>query len=247
VHPPNLTRTIGSCLAVAVALVGAGCGSSSSSSSSYGSSSPKTTPSSTTQAAGANSSLGGLASLGPLISPGAPGPLGPEGIPIPAVPVLADRATTSSPRPIDGIQCLGSEQTLFHIHAHLTLFLGGAARQIPGGIGIIDPQIQSNQAGPFVAGGRCFYWLHTHAADGLIHIESPVQRTFTLGDFFDVWGQPFTADRVGPASGKVTAIVNGKLYHGDPRNIRIDSFAQIQLEVGTPLVAPTTISFPAGL
>ena len=29
-------------------------------------------------------------------------------------------------------------------------------------------------------------WLHTHAADGIVHIESPVDRTYTLGNFFDV-------------------------------------------------------------
>jgi len=142
---------------------------------------------------------------------------------------------------------LGSEQTLFHIHAHLTLFLGGAARQVPGGIGILEPQVQSTQAGPFVAGGRCFYWLHTHAVDGLIHIESPVQRAFTLGNFFDVWGQPLGPTRVGPASGPVTAILNGKIYHGDPRNIPLEALGQIQLEVGRPLVGPVTIAFPAGL
>jgi len=238
VHPPNLIRAIGSGLAVALAFAGAGCGSTGA---------KTTTPTATTHATAANPSPNGLASLGPLIAPGSPGPIGPEGVPIPAVPILAAPAATTSGRPIDGIACLGSEQTVFHIHAHLTLFLGGAARQIPGGIGIVAPQIQSNRAGPFVAGGRCFYWLHTHAADGLIHIESPVQRTFTLGSFFDVWGQPLGPSRVGPASGKVTAMVNGKLYPGDPRNIPLDAFTQIQLEVGSPLVAPATIAFPAGL
>jgi hypothetical protein len=34
-----------------------------------------------------------------------------------------------------------------------------------------------------VAGGSCFMWLHTHAADGIVHIESPVTRTFTLVAF----------------------------------------------------------------
>ncbi len=37
--------------------------------------------------------------------------------------------------------------------------------------------------------GGCFYWLHTHTEDGIIHIESPVQRTFTLGHFFAIWGR----------------------------------------------------------
>jgi hypothetical protein len=168
-------------------------------------------------------------------------------VPIPNVPAVADRTSTATGGTVDGIQCLGSEQTLFHIHAHLTLFLGGAARQIPGGIGITNPQIQATPEGPFVAGGGCFYWLHTHAADGVIHIESPVQRTFTLGNFFDVWGQPLSSSRVGPATGTVTAIYNGRLYTGDPREIPLTAHAQIQLEVGTPLVAPVTIVFPSGL
>jgi hypothetical protein len=191
--------------------------------------------------------VGSLASLGPLRSPGPAGPLGPEGVPIPAVPALASRSSTAAGATVDGIQCLGAEQTLFHIHAHLTLFLGGAARQIPAGIGITHPVSESTPEGPFVAGGGCFYWLHTHAADGIIHIESPVRRIFTLGNFFDVWGQALSADEVGPATGKVTALYNGEPFIGNPRNIPLNAHAQIQLEVGSPLVAPVTIAFPAGL
>ena len=53
--------------------------------------------------------------------------------------------------------------------------------------------------------------------------------------------------RVGPASGHVVAIYNGQVFPGDPRNIPLTAHAQIQLEVGTPLVAPEKITFPAGL
>ena len=89
--------------------------------------------------------------------------------------------------------------------------------------------------------------LHTHAADGIIHIESPVHRTFTLGDFFDVWGQSLGPDQVGPATGPVVAIYNGQLYEVNPRDIPLNAHAQIQLEIGKPLVAPVTITFPTGL
>jgi hypothetical protein len=223
---------------LATALASAGCGSGS----------PKPTKAASTGATTPDAtSLASLASLGTLVAPPSPGPIGPEGVPIPAVPALTSRTTSATGGAVDGIQCLGSEQTLFHIHAHLTLFLGGAARQIPAGIGITHPQVQSTPEGPFVAGGGCFYWLHTHAADGVIHIESPVQRTFTLGNFFDVWGQPLSPTQVGPASGKVTAIYDGKLYTGDPRNIPLNAHAQIQLDVATPLIAPVTIAFPPGL
>lgn len=148
---------------------------------------------------------------------------------------------------VDGIQCLGAEQTLFHIHAHLAVFVNGAARQIPYGVGITNPQVQSSAQGPFVGGGSCFYWLHTHVADGIIHIESPVQRTFTLGDFFDIWGQPLSATQVGSARGPVTAIYDGELDLGDPRDIPLEAHAQIQLEVGRPLIAPENIRFLNGL
>jgi hypothetical protein len=136
---------------------------------------------------------------------------------------------------------------LFHIHAHLTVFVNGASRGIPYGVGIPGAQLTATPAGPYVAAGSCFYWLHTHAADGIIHIESPVQRTYTLGNFFDVWGQKLTRTQVGPVSGAVTALYNGQVFQGNPREIPLTKHAQIQLEVGRPLVAPVAIHFPPGL
>jgi len=191
--------------------------------------------------------LSSLVSLGHLQRPPPPTSLGPEGIPAPNARALAGTGSIASGQTVDGIQCQGGEQTLFHIHAHLTVFVDGAPRQIPYGIGIRNPKLQTTPEGPFVAGGSCFYWLHTHAADGIIHIESPVQRTFTLGDVFDIWGQPLGPNRAGPAKGPVTAIYNGKLYDGDPRDIPLNAHAQIQLDVGKPLVAPVTITFVNGL
>jgi hypothetical protein len=82
-------------------------------------------------------------------------------------------------------------------------------------------------------------WLHTHVPDGVIHLESPVRRGFTLGDFFDEWGLPLSTDQVGPAKGRVTAFYDGKVYQGNPRDIPLVDKAQIQLDVGTPLIPPT--------
>jgi hypothetical protein len=191
--------------------------------------------------------LTSLASLGSLRSPGPPGPLGPEGVPTPNAAPAAGTARKAGGEPVDGTECSSTEQVLFHIHAHLTIFVSGAARQVPYGIGIPNPQTEATPQGPFVGNGSCFYWLHTHAADGIIHIESPVRRTFTLGDFFDIWGQPLSATQVGPTKGTVTAIYNGQRYEGNPRNIPLSAHAQIQLDVGRPLVAPETITFPGGL
>ena len=191
--------------------------------------------------------LAALSTLGTLKSAPSPGSTGAEGVPVPAVAARAGTATAATGQAVDGISCQTGEQTVFHIHAHLTIFVNGAARQIPAAIGIPGAQAQSTANGPFIASGTCFYWLHTHAADGIIHIESPVHRTYTLGNFFDEWGQPLGTDRVGPASGHVVALYNGQVYQGDPRGIPLNAHAQIQLEVGTPLIAPEQITFPSGL
>jgi hypothetical protein len=168
-----------------------------------------------------------LGHLQPVVSEG---PLGTEGVPVPKGPALASAASSQTGQTVDQIQCNSTEQTLFHIHAHVTIFVNGAARQIPEGVGIVTSE-------------GCLHWLHTHAPDGIIHIESPVHRTFTLGNFFDVWHQPLGPDQVGPARGHVTAFYNGALYRGDPRNIPLNAYSQVQLDVGTPLIAPETISF----
>jgi hypothetical protein len=64
------------------------------------------------------------------------------------------------------------EQAAFHIHTHLDILINGKSYTIPPQIGIIP--------------GKCFYWLHTHDESGVVHIESPVTRNFTLGQFFDI-------------------------------------------------------------
>jgi hypothetical protein len=190
--------------------------------------------------------------LAPLSTLGAlraapPGPLGPESVPIPGSTLLAGTATKASGQVVDGIHCQTSEQTIFHVHAHLTVFVNGSPRQIPPGIGIPGAKAQSSPQGPFISSGTCFYWLHTHAGDGIIHIESPIQRTYTLGDFFDEWGQPLGPNQVGPVTGHVTALYNGQVYLGNPRDIPLNAHARIQLEVGTPLIAPVSINWPSGL
>ncbi len=191
--------------------------------------------------------LAPLSTLGPLKPAPAAGPTGPEGVPIPGAAPLASTATKATGQTVDGIGCQTSEQTIFHIHAHLTVFVNGSPRQIPAGIGIPGAKAQNTPQGPFIASGTCFYWLHTHAADGIIHIESPVHRTYTLGDFFDEWGQPLGPNQAGPVTGQVTAIYNGQVYRGNPRDIPLNAHAQIQLEIGTPRIAPVSITWPGGL
>jgi hypothetical protein len=144
---------------------------------------------------------------------------------------------------VDGIACQASEQVDYHVHSHLTIYAAGARQAVPAGIGIPGPQ---QVVGNFAEGGKCLYWLHTHDATGVIHVESPVQRVYTLRQFFDIWGQPLSTTQVGRATGNVTAFLNGKRFSGDPRSIKLTPHALIQLDVGK-VVPPQPFTFPAGL
>jgi len=147
-------------------------------------------------------------------------------------------------QPVDGIESSSHEMLSVHVHAHLSLFFDGAQIAIPPGIGIVKPFRVENG---FVGAGGGFYWLHTHDATGIIHIESPDSRTYTLGQFFDVWGEPLSARNVAGLQGAVRAFVDGKPYAGNPRNIMLAAHRQITLEVGGPIVTPPVYVFPNGL
>lgn len=178
-----------------------------------------------------------------FVAPPAPGPKGLEGVPVPQVPILAKPRALHLGQTVDGIKCERSETVVFHIHAHLAIFVQGKQKQVPYGIGIGPPlQGQNGPAGPFVSEGSCFAWMHTHAGDGIIHLEAPKQLTFTLGEFFDLWGEKLSATQVGPAHGKVTALVNGKVVRGDPRAIVLRDHELVQLDVGT-LVGEQKVGF----
>jgi hypothetical protein len=170
-------------------------------------------------------------------APPAAGQPGPERIPLEAGPVLAPASSTAPGITVDGIQCAPIEQLAYHIHVHLQVYVQGHPRALPGAIGLLGPMAQQTPVGPFYGADRCYYWLHTHTSDGVIHIESPTPRTYTLGNFFDEWGQPLGPNQVASAHGKVTAFVNGRLWTKPPNEISLVRHAVIQLDVGSPVTA----------
>jgi hypothetical protein len=126
-------------------------------------------------------------------------------------------ATTSNGAPvIDGIRCQ-EEHLESHYHAHLTILRDGRKVTVPAFIGI-DQQHQ------------CLYWLHTHDTSGVVHIESPDARTYTLGQFFDVWGRPI------PAGAKV--FVGRKRITTNPRNLVLHAHDVITIEQGREVPPP---------
>ncbi len=171
------------------------------------------------------------------------GTVGPEGVPIERGPSLAPASTTSTSRQVDGIRCAPVEQLKYHIHAHLQVYVDGQPRQLPGAIGILGPVNQGSQSGAFYGASQCYYWLHTHTADGIIHIESPSPTYYTLGAFFDEWGQPLGSGVVATAHGPVTAFVNGRRWTKSIRDIPLRPHAVVQLDVGHPVVPFQNVSF----
>jgi hypothetical protein len=85
--------------------------------------------------------------------------------------------------------------------------------------------------------------MHTHAQDGIIHVEAPSQATYTLGQFFGVWRQQLSGNQIGSMTGKVTTYVNGKVFKGDPSSITLTDHEDIQLVLGHPTVAPKRIDW----
>ena len=69
----------------------------------------------------------------------------------------------------------------FHVHPVLELQVNGDRVELPANIGV---------------GPTCMTVLHTHTPDGVVHVESPEKRDFTLADFFAVWEQPFSKDQI---------------------------------------------------
>ena len=174
-------------------------------------------------------------------SGGHSGPAGPEGPPLEAgAPLGSGGAVPPGPSGTLGVQCGSTEVVATHFHIHLAVYVNGQPRSIPLGIGFVGQlQVQPSAKGPFAAGtSDCLYWLHTHATDGIIHVEAPAGRIFDLQQFFGVWGQPLTDSGVGPATGNVTAFVNGKRWTDAIDGIPLKRHESIQLDVGTPVVAP---------
>lgn len=140
---------------------------------------------------------------------------------------------------VDSMTCRTSSAGVYHIHMHLSLFVNGQQIAIPLGIGMLDPVTTHG----FAFQNRCHYALHTHDASGVLHDQSPTPGPHTLGEFFDVWGEPLSATNVAGFQGSVIAFVNGKRYTGDLRAITFVPHMQITLEVGAPVVQPPIYSF----
>jgi hypothetical protein len=72
-----------------------------------------------------------------------------------------------------------------HIHPQLAVYADGEQVPLPVNIGIDPANPPEMMAG-----------LHTHDSSGVIHVENAAEPT--LGQFFEIWGVPFSRDQLGP-------------------------------------------------
>lgn len=160
---------------------------------------------------------------------------GPEGMAVQEGDLLAPASTAAGGRPVDGIRCLEPAKTEIHWHTHLAVYVDGDLRPIPAGIGMVDPESKQTETGPVLKSPRCYYGLHVHAQDGVLHVEGDAGTEFTLGQFFDLWRQPLAVDRVGGEEGRLTVTVDGNPWLDDPRDIPLTQRRTIQISVGEPV------------
>jgi hypothetical protein len=133
-----------------------------------------------------------------------------------------------------GLSELGQEGTVLHIHQHLDIFVDGKHVTVPQSIGIYD--------------GQYITELHTHDTSGVMHVESPTKRDYTLGDFFGVWGVRMDANCIGGYCKPQTpwrVYVNGLNQPGNPADLVLKAHQEIAIVIGTkrPKQIPSTYNF----
>jgi len=155
-----------------------------------------------------------------------------------------DTATGGQGKPVESIYCRAQMDNTYHHHAQLTIFVNGAQLAIPKGTGMFKP---SSGSGGFIYHAKCFYWLHTHDQTGIIHIEPPDGRAFTLGQWFKIWGEPVGTNQIAQFTGPVSVYINGALQPGmDPRSVTLTPYEEITLVIGTPPSWIPQYLFPPG-
>lgn len=139
-----------------------------------------------------------------------------------------------------GLPMLDSEGAVEHIHAHLDVLVDGRPVSVPTDIGI------DRRRGTISP-------LHTHDASGVIHIESPVRRQFSLGEFFTEWDVSLSDNNIGAlrtAGGKALRVfVNGIPRTGNPAAITFgphDEIAVIYGAIRPGETVPSKFDFPVG-
>jgi hypothetical protein len=155
-----------------------------------------------------------------------------------AAPADTDAAVKAA-----GLSMLTAEGTAEHIHIHLDVWSNGQKVTVPALVGINE-------------GAQTISPLHTHDTSGVVHIESPEVKDFTLGQFTTEWGVPISSTQFGAdktdADHTLKIYVNGKEYTGDPSKLVFHAHDEIAIVYGTAaqnaaVQIPSSYTWPSGL
>lgn len=75
---------------------------------------------------------------------------------------------------------------VMHIHPQISVSVSGQSSIVPENVGIDKILWKDHTLDKY--GMQGMSPLHTHDSSGTIHVESLVERDYTLGEFLDVWG-----------------------------------------------------------
>jgi hypothetical protein len=133
--------------------------------------------------------------------------------------------------PIGRFTCVFRPPQSLAFRAHLSILVNNEPQKIPLYLG-------ASRQPPT----HCFYAIHTHDASGRIHVTPQAPGTFTLGELFEIWGQPLTNTNVAGIEGlpvEVYVTDDGttvKVEDTDWAAIELKPHREITIELGTPLV-----------
>lgn len=77
---------------------------------------------------------------------------------------------------------------VMHIHAQIEVVKSGQKQIVPAEIGIARELWHDHSLDQYGPSRALLSPLHTHDQSGTIHIESVVNRDYTLGEFLSIWG-----------------------------------------------------------
>ena len=156
---------------------------------------------------------------------------------------------------VAGLDLLAAEDLTVHHHAHLDVIVDGRSVPVPAGLGISVPDANGRIPGTHEPGQPGIAPLHTHGTSGVLHVESPADPQFTLGQLFAEWNVALAAGQIGgyhqDAGTNVRVFVDGQQLTTDPAALVLRPHPEIAAVVttgGTTAVPPSSsYPFPAGL
>jgi hypothetical protein len=146
-------------------------------------------------------------------------------------PRWPDPRTRIDGTPIGRFDCVFNPPQALEFYAHLSILVNNEFQRIPRYLGAHRTPVT-----------HCFYAIHTHDTSGRIHVTPAAPGIFTLGELFQIWGQPLTNTNVAGIAGlpiEIFVTDDGttiRVEDYDWANIELRPYREITIAIGTPLI-----------